>query len=62
MNPKKAISALKAFEIEDVTPQIREDVDSTLTEDDKHNRWQMRVKRKEKEPEWAELKDFHRRV
>jgi hypothetical protein len=62
MDPKKAISALKAFEIEDVTPQIRKDVDSTLTEDDKHNRGQMRVTREEKEPEWAELKDFHKKA
>jgi hypothetical protein len=60
MNPKKAISALKAFEIEDVTPQTREVVDALLTDQDKSDRWEARTKREKNNPEWAELKDFHK--
>jgi hypothetical protein len=62
MNPKKAILALKAFEVEDVTPQTRAILDSSLTEQDKDERWKARTKKEKENPEWAELKDLHYKV
>jgi hypothetical protein len=54
-----AIKALKPYELEDVTPQTRKILDSTLSKQEKADRWQARQEREKKNPKWRELKDLH---
>jgi hypothetical protein len=59
LNPRKAIEALKPFELDDVTPIIREDVDNVIPEAEKNARWEARQRVIKLHPEYAEGKELY---
>jgi hypothetical protein len=62
LNPRKAIEALKPFELDDVTPIIREDVDNVISEAEKNARWKARKLIEKQYPEYAKNKELHRNM
>jgi hypothetical protein len=62
LKPEQAVKALKAYEIEDVTPGFREDFDSSLTEAERDARRAARREAEKLDPSVAEAKDLHLKV
>jgi hypothetical protein len=59
LNPKAAVKALKVYEIEDATPDVRDDADHIISEEEKNARWEARQLMLKQHPEYAEGKDLH---
>jgi hypothetical protein len=62
LKTRTAIKALKAYEITDVTPDIRAVSDSQIPEEDKNARWKARQKAIKNHPEYALGKDMHTKI
>jgi hypothetical protein len=59
LDTRKAVKALKSFELSDVTPNVRADADSKLSEEAKNARWKTRQLTEKKYPEYASRKNLH---
>jgi hypothetical protein len=57
-----AVAALKPHELSDVTPEVRTNADSVISEEEKEARWNAREKTINETPEYAEGKDLHLKI
>jgi hypothetical protein len=62
LTAKTVVKALKAYELVDATPTIREDADRKIPESEKEARWKARQKTIGQFPEYARGKDLHQNI
>jgi hypothetical protein len=62
LSAKRAVKALKQYEVYDVTPGFRANLDAKLLDEEKEARWETRHKLEEEDPEVAKAKDLHSTV
>lgn len=59
---KAAMKALKSYEIEDVTPELRTSGDGALSEELKEARWKARQRREKYDRKYAKGKTLHSKL
>ena len=59
LSPKEAVDALKKYEVNDNTHEVRDIADGIIPEEEKNARWEARQKILQKYPEYADGKTMH---
>jgi len=62
LSAKSAVKVLKAYEISDVTPDIRTKADALIPEVEKNARWEARQKAERQNSEYAAGKTMHKEL